>query len=414
MSEMIDAGGVQGAVQTDAPPIDSFSASEASAPDFSFGDADYDTIFNLPPETGQSDGASDDKEAPASETVTDPPGTHQAAEVLNKEEEAPADSSSAKTDTPAKPDGLRFNEKLNWDDDKVPFRAEYKALKAEYLALKDADPMSNYVNNPSEFAGILKETSPTSYAELGTRLATESAEANPRGWIDYFLETQPDLLAEMVSGRQGMTASRLKAELEFVLDDDAVPEKEEPLPASETAEQKEIRELKEWKAKQDAEAHARQLEGVRNAVFTPIHEAVDVLVSGAGLGIDPAALQGKDFAALDDDTKFKMVVNELMPVYVANRIQSDEKLRSLEARLTEFIEKGDEKSAKALLHPAKIAVTNFASEFLSIMTGQKAKTVKAETRVPDQKKRIPVKSSGLAAGAIDLTSAPDWTAEGFV
>jgi hypothetical protein len=275
--------------------------------------------------------------------VTDPPGSRQAAEVPEKAKgqgETPEEGKGESTDPAAvaQPDpeaestdkkddrSLAFNEKLNWEDDKVPFREEFANLKNAYLELLNGDPIAQFIQSPDEFRKRMAEASPTGYAEIGTLLATESAEKHPEQWINYFKEHQPDLLAKLVTGKDDMTLDRLSAELEVLLAEDepdvqaameknkaaaaeAAKSDESKKAAAETPEQKEIR---EWREQRDRD----QITAVTTKVFQPIEDAVDSLVSQAGLEVKDADYKGKNFTELDPDTQFKVLVNEMLPVYI--------------------------------------------------------------------------------------------------
>lgn len=388
-------------------------AGDSSTPDVTstdvFADNDFSAAFGLEPEVKTAD-------EPAPEVIedTDPPADPPGTEVEpGKEAEAEVEKPEAKANAD-KPE-FALNEKLNWDDDKVPFRKEFQNLKAAYLKQLESSPEAQYLNSPQEFAKWMKETSPTSFNEVGGILATESATSHPKEWIEFLANNNPDLMAEIVSGREGMTAERLKAELSVILDDDdedvqAALEKAkaagaENVKPEETPEQKEIREWRE-------ERQAQEYQKVVGEVFQPIEEAVDSLVSQAGLEIKESDYKGKNFDSLDEDTKFKVMVNELIPLWIDLRVKQDPKLVSMQSRLEGFLSKKDLTSAKALQHPAQIAATNFVSEFLEIVTGYRAKTKQSETTSPAKTKPpAQVRSAGANGNGSVPTGAPtkaDW------
>lgn len=371
-------------------------------------------VADVAPDGGESatpdvfEGQNFDKEfglEPEDDTVTDPPDSHQVQEAVKAEEEEVEvdDAPETVAEEPApEPADDTLSEKLNWDSAPKQFRQEFKELKQAFMELANSSVESQFLTSPSEFKKWMEDTSPTSFQEIGTQIATDSANANPKGWLEYFVANQPDLMAEMLTGREGMTADRLKAELEILLDDDeedvqAAMEKakankvEEP---KETAEQKEIR---EWREEREREKQA----AIYKEVAGPIETAINSLVSEAGYEIALDAYKGKDFASFDEDTQFRVMLNEFIPQWIESRFESDAKLRNMQARAQEFLAKGDKQSALQLQHPLKIAATNFAAEALSLLTGRRAKAKQSETASPAQDAPKPmVKTAGAVTAGV--------------
>lgn len=408
-----------------APDVsgDSSSPDAGAGADASTG-LTFDKEFGLEPEAPVAD-----PKTPAAEVVTDPPAVQPGTEVKPGEEVAkpegdktPEEKAAEAADKPK--DQFTENEKLNWDDDKVPFREEFKNLKQAYLAALETDVTAQFVNEPQKFADWMKETSPTSFNEVGAMLATESANSHPKEWVEYLAKNHPDLIAQAASGREDITAERLKAELSVILDEDdpdvkaalerstAAPEAEKP---AETEEQKRVKEIL---ARDEQQESAR----VTSEVFQPIETAVNNLVAEAGLEIDRSAYMDKNFDELDEDTQFKAVVNEMIPMYIEHRVSKDPRLVAMQGRLEGFLatkdangnpKKPDLKSAKTLQHPIQIAATNFTSDFLRIITGAKAKSKLADTKSPANEPPPPmVKGAGAAGGGADDLNRPntpeDW------
>lgn len=372
-----------------------------------FADNDFSTEFGLEPEIKTGDEPS----PPDVTEVTDPPVTHHDAEVTPQAEaktegEKPEDKADAEKQ-------FALNEKLNWEDDKVPFRKEFQNLKAAYMKQLESSPEAQYLNSPQEFAKWMKETSPTSFNEVGGILATESANSHPKEWIEYLAKENADVMAQILSGRPDITAERLKAELSILLDDDD-PDVQEALekaraeaPTDKPTETPEQKEIREWREQRQVEEYKQ----VVGEVFQPIEEAVDGLISQAGLEIKQSDYQGKNFDSLDEDTKFKVMVNELIPLWIDYRVQQDPKLVSMQSRLEGFLSKKDVTSAKALQHPAQIAATNFVNEFLEIVTGHRAKSKQSETESPAKTKPpAVVRSAGAQSNGVPTGSPTkeDW------
>ncbi len=375
---------------------------------------DYDRIFGL-----------ESEEKPTQETqtdvtkVTDPPVPHRDAEAAtNGDQPKPeGEQPEAKADTAAtdaNEDGqFKSSDKLNWESAPEQFRKEYQELKNYALDLAKSSVETNYVSEPASFANWMKETSPTSYREVGTILATESAEQHPQQWVEYFRENHPDILAQVVTGKEDATLDRLKAELALLSDDDDADvqkkledqkaEADKAKAPEETEDQRIIREFKEEREK------AKQQE-VTSSVFNPIESEINQLVSQAGLEIDLSKLKGQDFATLDDETRFKVFVSEMLPVWIDSRIQSDPKLQNMQGRLQEFINQKDLSSAMKLQHPARIAATNLANEFLAIVTGKRVAAKQEEFVAPNPDPPKPhVNSAGASAGFSSDTGEIDWS-----
>lgn len=369
---------------------------------------DFEAMFGLEPEPATEPAPKVAEEVTLDDPeVADPPVPHQEEEVKDAPpEEAPAEEDSA----------FKFNEKLNWDDgpeSQKQFRAEYKALKQEYLRNLENSVESQFINNPQDFAKWMEEASPTSFNELGALLTTRSAQEAPQAWVDYLLANNPDLLAEKVSGREGMTLERLKGELSFVLDEDdeavqaALDKFKVPDEAAKTEETPEQKEIREWRQER---AQAKHQEVV-NEVFQPIENAVNDLVSQAGLEIKPADYQGKKFEDLDEETRFKVLVNDVViPNAIEYYVQNDPKLVSMQKRLQDFIAQGDVTSAKALQHQAQIVATNAVAATLEALTGQRAKAKTADTLPPvKEPPKTMVKGAGAAASLpTGMPTADDW------
>lgn len=351
-----------------------------------FADANFDKAFGLEPEGEPQEPATDVSKD------SEPPVSRQDAKVENTEpkaegEEAPkADepTDSPKQDAPQS-DPAKESDKLDWSTAPKDFRETHENLKKEFMRLAESSAESRFLTEPTEFAKWMSETSPTSYKEIGSIIATEAANANPQGWIDFFRENHGDLLAKAITGREGMTLDRLQAELSILSDDDDADinaqvekikgEREKGKEPDETPDQKRVREILE---RDERERKDR----VRGEVMHPIEQAVDGLVSQAGFEVKPADIQGKKFADLDADTQFKVAVNRLMPIWISMRMQEDPKLVAMQSQLEKFLENEDATSAKGLMHPAQIAVTNFAGELISLLSQAKAKAVKSETEPP--------------------------------
>lgn len=426
LANSVAAGGDTGA-STEATSTSAADASQASpAPESNdlFGNVDFSDKFGLEPETSDAPAPVADPLAqggPATPedvpTPTDTVAPHQGDENVTTPKTDPAESAAAQ------------DSKLNWDDEGAPkqFREEFKALKDEYQ--KAIDPANNWQNayltdKPEDFVKRLAETSPTAYQEVGSLIATASAKANPAGWLSFFATENPDVvmkdgskvqfndyIARAISGKPDMTAVRLKAEL-AVLDaedeDDvqAAMEKSKPDVATpqETPDQKQLREFLE-------ERKQNQLADVKREVFSPIESAVDALISDAGLEIKDDVWQ-QDFAKLDEETKFKRLVNEMVPVYIDQRIKENPAYVNLQNRLDTFLQKGDKAGAKALQHQAKIIATNYAGELLGILTGYKAKAKQSETEAPVQhapKPHVPTGGQPSISAPIANNDPVDWT-----
>ncbi len=155
----------------------------------------------------------------------------------------------------------------------------------------------------------------------------------------------------------------------------------------------------------------QQVTAIQREVFQPIEQEIDALVSEAGLEIKESDYKGKDFATLDGDTQFKVMVNEFISMWIDYRAQRDPKMASLQARLEDLITKKDKTAAASLAHPAKIFATNCANEVLSTLTRVRASAVKSETDIPTPAPPPPrVASAGNGNGLAPANDGPiDWS-----
>jgi hypothetical protein len=372
----------------DAPVIETVAddASVVDAPAELFTVTDFDTDQDLPAEDAGQTAA----DAPV---VTDPPVARPDAEVTQETADAAAQ--------PEKTDDTQGSDKLNWETAPEKFRGEYKELKQKYLESQENDLGNKFLSSPPEFQEWMKTASPTSYREIGELMATESAQAYPEKWLEYLIAEHPDMVAQMATGRDGLTLERLKAEQEYLLDDDndniaAIEERRKTDLAKtakpeETPDQKRVREIIE-------RDEQRETQAITAEVFSPIEEEIDGLVAAAGLEIKEADYAGKKFHELDDDTKFKVMANQLLPVWIDLRVKENPQLVNIQTRLSQFIKDKDKTSALSLMHGAKIAAANFADEFLELVTGQKAKRAQSDTASPTADPPPPiVKGNGSAA-----------------
>lgn len=426
------AAGDAGAVSTDAAPTPSAAdASQASPANEStdlYGGEDYSGKFGLEPETSDEPAPIADPMALGGPATPPPDDVNTAADTPVPHQ----DEKTVTTPQTDQDDAAATESKLNWDDKGAPkqFREEFKALTKAYQ--EATNPENNWqsaylTDKPEDFVKRLAETSPTAYNEVGSLIATESAKANPAGWLAFFATENPevamkdgtkvqfnDYIAQAISGKPGMMAERLKAEL-AVLDaedeDDvqAAMEKSKPADAKpeETPEQKQLRDFL-------TERKQNQLAEVQREVFSPIESSVDALISDAGLEIKDDVWQ-QDFSKLDEDTQYRRVINELIPVYIDMRIKDNPAYVNLQNRLDTFLKAGDRAGAQGLQHQAKIIATNAAGEFLSLVTGYKARSKQSDNQAPVQQAPKPhVSTGGQSSAAITAMStdangnAPDW------
>jgi hypothetical protein len=421
----------------DVPAPSSDSSSTPVADSGSDNVPDFDKMFGLEPDPGQSavDAKSDVPPAtnePANrqgETVAKPEGDPTkdvpAADAASEEGKAPTDSQKTAT--------LEASEKLNWSTAPESFRQAHEDLKKEFLTLAGSSIEQQYLSSPTDFVKWMEETSPTSYEEIGGHLATVSANLHPQKWADYLLKENPqvdldgkpvsltDYIAQQISGRPEMTAERLRGELSVALDDDdpdlkkavesdkaKTAEKDANKPKDETPEQKEIREWREEKVREKRAA-------ATNEIFTPVISSVNDLVSQAGLEIKDSDIAGKKFADLDPDMKFKVSVNNLLPAWIDQQVASDPVLLNLQGRMEEVLSKNppDVKTAMQLQHRAKIAIENITTDFLSFMTATRASAKKSEIESPSKDTPPPiVKGAGAGNPAAPALTDPltkdDW------
>lgn len=433
------AAGTSSDVSTTAPDFsasapDTGSQSTPAAPaapetDVSAG-PDYDAIFGLEKEDGQP------SNEPAPDVkATDPPAARPGDQTVENTPEG-QQPDPAQTDKDAKDETagkISASDKLDWQTSPQQFREAHEELKTAFLDLANNSLEGKFVNSPADFVQQLKETSPTSYNQVGAMLVEESAKTYPDKWIDHLLSENPeitladgkkmstlDYAAQAISGKEGMTADRLKAELAVLLEDDedAVQAKlaeqqkttagEKPEAKTETPEQKAIREWRE-------EKEATERKAVQTEVFAPIESAVDSLVTQAGLEIKEADVQGKQWNDLPDETKFKALVNWMIPVWIDHRVKMDPALVHMQGRLEEFLGAKDKASALKLQHPARIAAENFANEFLSLVTNARAKAKQSDEIPPANDNPPPVVRTAGASSAngngIDMSkplTADDW------
>lgn len=384
-------------------------AANSESPDTGTANApDYDSIFGLEPESKQT--LESDTDTPDVPPAADPPASRQSAEV-----ETDAKGEGDETPDPdakEQPKSRDFNDKLNWDSAPKQFREEFDLLKKDFLELAQNAPEAKFLNDPNGFTEWMKETSPTSFQEIGKTLATESATQFPKEWTEFLLSQNPDIVAELVSGREGMTLDRLKAELDVILDDDDldVQARLEEMKAAgqkaETPESPEMKELREWREERERQKQHAML----GEVFGPVESAINGLVSEAGLEIDLASIRDKDIGSLSDEERFKVMVNELIPVWIDRRVRATPELASMQARLEEFLNKNDVVSAKRLQHPMRIAATNFAAELIGAFTNARAKTIEAKSAPPTTTAPNPiVKSASAAAIGSPESGEIDWS-----
>jgi hypothetical protein len=412
-------------------PVDAVSdapADSSPAPVDEGGYApDFDKMFGLEPEPKETQDPTD-----ATPQAADPPeapreGDTQEDAKTDQATEAEPNTPAAEAATDAKEDqSYGFNDKLNWDDEKVPFREEFKNLKNAYLDLARNSVEGQYLESPEKFVDWMRETSPDSFTAVGAKIATESADLHPAQWADYLLSKNPDLIAEKISGREGMTLERLKAELAILTEDDdpdvqARMEKDrqgadtkQQETAPETPEQKRIRELLEREEVREREALQQT---VHTEVFAPIEKTVNSLVSQAGLDVDPAELEGKDFAQLGPEQQEKVFVNTMIPMWIDQRVKMNPQWQALQGRLEYFLSDKDERgnpkkpdivSAKKLQHQASIIAQNCTNEVLALFTNRRAKLSKDATTPPTPKPPQPqVRSAGALPGSLGSSNGND-------
>lgn len=309
-----------------------------------------------------------------------------ATEAANTDE----DTQKAETSTESK---LPFEEKANWDDEGAPqrFRQEYKQLKQAYLELLDSNPAHTLLENPDKFLEWMGSTSPTATQEVASKIVSASLDAYPEQWVAALAEKHPQVLAKFVSDGKISSLDKLKEELEWV-------DPEEPQDAADAETKTQQAAAKEKEAQTTPPSFDPLSTPLGQQLLSPIVQTVDSLVAEAGYEIDPKQFEGKKFDELPQDLKRKLVVNQLVPMWVEHRISNTPQTKNLENRIKAFIAAGDETSAKALLHPAKVAITQFVEELLSIL-GPAADSAKNNTQLAGSQKNGRPAAAATAAAA---------------
>lgn len=323
--------------------------------------------------------------------AADPPASS-SAEVENEETEDVKTSPESDSQTQPETETVAEQPKtLNWDDDKVPFREEYKQLKKEFLELKENSLDHAFLTDVSGFKSKIQELSTSQYAALMTELATESAEGNPAGWVDYFIQTNPDLLAQKLTGDPTMTAERLNAEREILKDDDLAEwvddkgskEKQSDPNAHKYSEME--RKLQEIEQREKAQA----TQALFGEIFQKIAEPADALINEAELTI-----KADD---TPEDKEWKEEVNFSINNRVSYLIETDPKISHIAAKAREFIEKGDKAGASNLIRPIQAYVEAETARLIKVYTNRRAHLHSAitETKQPPKTLTAKTAASGL-------------------
>lgn len=362
-------------------------AADAGAGDSSFSDSD--SYFNDADMSAL--GVTDVPEA------ADPPASS-SAEVEN--EEKTTATAETVSDSQTQPETETAETRpLNWDDDKVPFREEYKELKKKVVELESNSLSNDFLTDVSGFKSKIQELSTSQYLALTTELATESAEANPAGWVDYFIQTNPDLLAQKLTGDNKMTAERLRAEREILKDDDLADwaddkGSKQPDPNADKYSEME-KKLNDIEQREKAQA----TQALFGEVFQKIAEPADALINEAELVVSPTDTP--------EDKEWKEEVNFSINQRVSYLLETDPKIAHIAAKAREFIEKGDKAGASNLIRPIQAYVEAETARLIKVHTNRRATNHSAITETKQPPKALTAKTA--AAG---LPPAPEGYPEG--
>lgn len=333
---------------------------------FSISEEEFKSIASGAPVTGteadallnESDSGEEEK---AEESIT---------ETTTETDEAPAetDKSAAEKAAPEADE----SDRLNWDTAPEDFRAQYKNLKGEVQTLRENSLEKAFLLDPPKFLDTLKEKSESGYLELVQTATNAAAAENPQGFIDYFVKTNPDLVAQVLLGDAQLTVARLRAEREVVDPElfDSWDDRSEGAPALEPAEKAELTRLKAEANSRGEQEQADQRLALLQEVAAPMTDSVNKIYRDAGLEVNPTDT--------DQVKEFKQFINDATPLIVQQMLATDDKIAPVFKRTHEYINKNDGKSAKelqlSLLSYVESAVEKIAgfSTFM-LMNADKAK-----------------------------------------
>lgn len=279
-------------------------------------------------------------------------------------------------------------------------RNRAKELQQENIRLQENALERVYLTDADKFVESLSELSPSQHSAVMQRMATESAQGNPEGWADYFVKTNPDLLVKKLFGDETLTKTQIEAEREMLGDEEreafAGLNQQPPANPAEKAQQARMEQIERELTERKETERASQIQDLYQETVAPITEAVNRVISEAGLDVLP------------DDTPeekaFKEKLSQLMPIYLEQRLTQDERVSPLTAQVNNFIENLDSKGARNLQMPIVAFAEAEAGEFIQAMTGFRA--------IKQQEREIP-KELDPPPTVVTTKSAPAPAGSGF-
>lgn len=240
-----------------------------------------------------------------------------------------------------------LDEKLNWESAKPEFRdglakhkESIKKLTEEVLSLKKDSLGEKYLLDTSAFLEEIQNKSSTQYKEIEQQIADKVANENPQGWADFLAKNHPEALAKSLMGDERWTKEKIQAVLDYAeeeeldLDSWDLPETQSDLTSEE---RQELEELRKDKSEQESKAEVEANNQIYSEMVAPLQTLVEDIQAQYQLNVT------KDDTP--EEKAFKEFIDEVTPHYILNRLQTDEKVKTIFEKANEFVKKGDRNGA---------------------------------------------------------------------
>lgn len=343
-----------------------------------------------------------DKQAAASEQKRDETTVSEG----NPQEEPAKEELPAPLPEDTKSDDVQTVEKdgkqVVYDFKNAPenLRNRAKELQQENIRLQENALERVYLTDADKFADNLRDLSPSQHSAVMQKMATESAQGNPDGWADYFVKTNPDLLVKKLFGDETLTKAQIEAEREMLGDEEreafAGLQQQPATNPAEKAQQTRMEKIERELTERKETERASQIQNLYQETVAPIAEAVNRVITDAGLDVLPTDSP--------EEKAFKEKLSQLMPIYLEQRLTQDTRVSHLTAQVNTFIDNLDEKGARNLQMPIVAFAESEALEFIQAMTGFRA--------VKQQEREMP-KDMGPPPAVVTTKSAAAPAGSGF-
>jgi hypothetical protein len=277
-------------------------------------------------------------------------------------------------------------------------RNAYKAQKTQLTELQSKSLENDFLLDIGAFTSKIKDLSQSQYDSMVNTLATNSATSNPQGWMNFFKETNADLMAQTLTGDASMTASRLESELAILKDpglDLTAWGIEKPTTQEKQIDTEKVEMQKRLQLIEDGQRQ-QAVNVLESELYGTIVDPVNELVKQAGLEAEASDSES--------DKAYKELANTIIGDYIAAQLERDPVIKGVTAKTKEFVNKLDKNAAMQVSRALQVYAENQASKVIELLTNKRAEQGLSKTQ-PKVVNPPPLAVNAVGAGA-STPSAP--------